>query len=360
MPAQVSDIHEISVLVGFIDKDIISKSVDEKYKSFIGTVAKYGEGKISVSKKDFEKNINLFDRGIELSNVLKSDYGLVGKNLSWSGVENHKEDSSDIYVDGMGVSLKDSSKIIRNSGFEQLLETFCEKPIKKFKEPFWEFAPKLSASYLITVIADCYSRGFVKLSKGKVIIDGKERAVFSGDISSLKSLNLKEISEIFKKADLKVMVKDFSKNGDLKELFKIREALVKDVSKKVTSNLMEGLIQNPSHFASKIKYMLQYRETEKLFGFSSSKEVFAGKIKSEKDVSVLGKAVFTEPSQLTDKTTGLQINIYTDIEIDISNKKESVRLQNQLRYKHRTFSCAPEANFHLLNYSDWKKLYPSN
>lgn len=75
MPAQVSDIHEISVLVGFIDKDIISKSVDEKYKSFIGTVAKYGEGKISVSKKDFEKNINLFDRGIELSNVLKSDYG---------------------------------------------------------------------------------------------------------------------------------------------------------------------------------------------------------------------------------------------------------------------------------------------
>lgn len=121
---------------------------------------------------------------------------------------------------------------------------------------------------------------------------------------------------------------------------------------------MEGLIQNPKHFALKIKYMLQYREKEKLFGFSSSKEVFTGKIKSERDVSITGKSIHSKPSKLTEKTTGLQINTYTEIIIEIAGKKESMIIQNQIRYKHRTFSSTPEANFHLLNYSDWKKIYP--
>ena len=106
--------------------------------------------------------------------------------------------------------------------------------------------------------------------------------------------------------------------------------------------------------------MLQYRRKEKLFGFSSKKWIYAGKIKSDREVAISAKNIFIDNSKLTERTTGLQINIYTNIEIVFSNRKHNVKLQNQLRYKHRTFSCTPEANFHLLNYKDWRKLYPVN
>ncbi len=358
MPAKVSDIHEISVIVGFQNKEILKKSTCEKFKIFSKAVLKLANGKINISKSDFKSNEAIFDRGICISKLFRKAYGISGKKLNWTGIKNHKEDSSDIYVDDIGISLKDSSKIIRNSGFEQLINTFCEKPIRKFKDPFWEFAPKLSAGYLLTVIEDCYKRGFLKISNNRLEIGNEIKTSFKGDIKNLLKLNLNELSKILKKSDIKELVKDFSKNGNLKNLLKIRESLVNEVSKKVVANLTEGLIQNPNYFSNKIKYMLQYRKKEKLFGFSSSKEIFVGIIKSNKEVFIQGEKVFTELSKLTEKTTGLQINIYTDISIEISGKKEKVRLQNQLRYKHRTFSCAPEANFHLLKYSDWKKLYP--
>ena len=66
----------------------------------------------------------------------------------------------------------------------------------------------------------------------------------------------------------------------------------------------------------------------------------------------------TKESNLTEKTVGLQINFYTDIDVVFPSCTQKIILQNQLRYKHRTFTCAPEANFHLLKYEDWEKLYP--
>ena len=70
------------------------------------------------------------------------------------------------------------------------------------------------------------------------------------------------------------------------------------------------------------------------------------------------RKVYTDKSKLTMKTTGLQINIYTDIDITINSITKEVTLQNQLRYKHSTFTCAPEANLHLLKYEDWAVVYP--
>ena len=220
MPSKISDIHETAVLLGYKQKiDLSLLSVESKYNLFKNTADEYSNDSINISFNDFEKREKVFDRGIKLAEKIKEKTNLPTKNLKWSAMDNHVEDPSDIYIHGKGISLKDSSKIIRNSGFEQVLHTFCKSPLKQFKDPFWEFAPKLSADFISTIIEDCHS--------------------------SLKNTQ-----------------------------------------------------------------------------------------------------------------TGLQINIYTKIKIQRNQDIQELLIQNQLRYKHRTFSCAPEANFHLLKEDDWQILYP--
>ena len=359
MPSTISDIHEIAVMIGLAEDFDCNQGPSEKFAKFHKYATKYGRGKISISKQNMSnKEENVFNRGVLLAKKLKHQCGLQAIDLTWSGTDNHREDSSDIYSDGIGISLKDSSKIIRNSGFSQLIRTFCKNTIKKFKDPFWEFAPSLSVEYLRVVAKDCYERKFLELKNNHIYIDGVKKNRFDDNINTLLALELNHFSLIIKKTDIKLLVKDFSSNGCSENLFEIRKRLVSDVSSKVLSIIREGLMQNPSHFSDQIKYMLQYRNSEKLFGFSSKKLIYAGKIKKRDDVKIDPIKVFTEASKLSKKKTGLQINIYTKIEINFSLKKEQLTLQNQLRYKHRTFSSAPEANFHLMSDCDWKKIYP--
>ncbi len=358
MPLIVSDIHEISVMIGICGKSFTDQIVQEKFNIFCKFTQNYG---IKITFENFKKYETLFDRGLKLGNLLKKKYDLKGQSLSWSAAENHKEDSSDIYVDGIGISLKDSSKIIRNSGFRQLIQTFHKNPRKTFTDPFWEFAPSLSVEYLRIVVSDCNSRKFFYIKNSEIYIGGKKRGDFFGNISDFLELSLKELILKINKSDIKNLVKDFSKNGCTSKLLYIRKKLTEDVSHKVVSYLKEGLIQDSNHFSEQVKYMLQYRDTHKLFGFSSSKAIYSGKIVTKDIVNIQPAGmIYTEPPQLTEKTTGLQINLYTPIKVKIFNTINFLKLQNQLRYKHRTFSCAPEGNFHLLDYSDWRKLYPDN
>ena len=134
--------------------------------------------------------------------------------MRWSGVENQKEDSSDIYVGNIGVSLKDSSMIVRNSGFFQLLKTFCPNPIKEFNDPYWEFAPSLSAKYLHIVIKDCHGRGFIKITNHHIYINDQKRKGFDGHIDDLLNMNLDTLLSYINKADIKLLIKDFSGNGN--------------------------------------------------------------------------------------------------------------------------------------------------
>lgn len=358
MARPVSDIHEIAVIVG-IDSDIeLNSSINDKFSIFSKYLNKQSLGQISLTKDTFIKKVDLFDRGFLLAKKLIQDFKIEGNNLHWVAKKDIKKDSSDIYSDGIGISLKDNSKIVRNNGFEQLLNTFCKTTLKTFKDPFWEFSPSLSADFISTVIKSCYESGYLSLESNIIYIDNKKKTSFSGDLKSLLELNLGEYSKLFSKDDLKKLVKHFSTSGDLNTLFEVRKKLVKDVQDKVIAVLKEGLIQNPVFVGQKLKHLLQYREKPKYFGFSSKKLLYTGIIPSEKSVSVTPLKVYTEASKLTSAKTGLQINIYTDIEIGFGKIKNKISLQNQLRYKHRTFSCAPEANLHILSYDDWKKIYP--
>ena len=127
---------------------------------------------------------------------------------------------------------------------------------------------------------------------------------------------------------------------------------------KVIAVLQEGVHSNPEYVGNNFKHLLQYRDIEKLFGFSSRFWSHVGKIPVSQNVHVSVKKVYADQSKLTDKTTGLQINIYTDVEITINGDTKKITVQNQLRYKHHTFTCAPEANLHLLKYEDWATVYP--
>ncbi len=360
MPSKVSDIHEISVIIGILESFDCNRSIQEKFQIFNKYTCQYSDGKINPSKEDFCKKENLFNRGVLLGQKLKDEFKLQGRGIKWSATKNQKEDSSDIYSDRIGISLKDSSKIIRNSGFSQLIDVFCEQTIKNFKEPFWEFAPHLSVEYLRIVIKDCYQRGFFQIRDQYIYIDTEKKREYKGSIGHLLNLSLKDLILSISKSDIKLLVKNFSKNGNLKDLLFVREKITHDVSFKVISLLREGLIQNPEHFSNKIRYMLQYRDNEKLFGFSSIKFIYAGIIKKRDCVNIKPIKIHHKKSKLTDRTMGLQINIYTTIDIHFKSHKEQLTIENQLRYKHRTFSSAPEANFHVLNYNDWRKIYPTN
>ena len=142
------------------------------------------------------------------------------------------------------------------------------------------------------------------------------------------------------------------------ELFSIRKELVSKISNKIIAFFSEGILQDPKYIEKQLKYMLQFRDKEKIFGFSSKRLNHVGKILKAENVGISAKAISTEETKLTARTVGLQVNFYTDIDITFPSHTEKIILQNQLRYKHRTFTSAPEANFHLLKYKDWKKLYP--
>ena len=349
----------MAVIIGLSEDFNCKKEPSKKFSIFCKYAQKYSGRKIAISKKDFLAKELLFDRGIALAKHLRNTFDLRGKKLTWSGMENNREDSSDIYSDGIGISLKDSSKIIRNCGFDQFIKTFCKNTVKEFKDPFWEFAPRLSASYLKTVLKDCADRGFFSIRTSSIYIGRKKKRYFQGGLDDILNMELDDLIKTITKTDIKELVKDFSKNGNLSKLLNIRRKLVKDVAAKVLAVIKEGLSQGSAHFNNNMKHMLQYRQKRKLFGFSSKSLIHAGEIKSKRQVRIQILKTYVAPSKLTDRTTGLQINFYTTIELNFSSKKETVVIQNQLRYKHRTFSSAPEANLHLLNYSDWKKIYPT-
>ncbi|GEM_PF-7090329 len=358
MPAKVSDIHEISVIIGFKEKEISSVSLDKKYSTFCSYAQKFAKDKINIDKKTFSANEDLFNRGVALSALLKEQFFLKAETLKWSGLEDHKNDSSDVYCDGHGISLKDSSRIVRNNGFEQLLKTFTRSTMKEFKDPFWEFAPSLSALYIGIILKDCHARATLTIKDGSILIMNEHICNFSGTIKALLAKTLDELTSIFTKNKFKTLIKDFKESGNLKDLYAIRVDLVADVTKKVISVLQEGIYSDPVYVGNNFKHLLQYRDIEKLFGFSSDSWNHVGKIQDLSRVSISAKKVYADKSKLTDKTTGLQINIYTDIEITINNSTKKITLQNQLRYKHSTFTCAPEANLHLLKYEDWAIIYP--
>ena len=319
----------------------------------------HGHGKIKITKNEFSKKEELFNRGLRLAALIREKFNFTNESVSWSGIENHKEDSSDIYVGGVGISLKDSSRIIRNTGFSQFLEVFCPNRIRDFNDPYFEFAPKLSAKYLHAVIRDCSERDFIKILDSHIYIDNQKRGKFDGYIEDFMNANLSVLLNCINKKDIKSLIKNFSRNGSKEKLFFIRKSMVDEVSNKIVAFLREGLYQNHKNIEEKLKYVLQFRDKEKIFGFSSKKFNYVGKILKKKDVGIFVQKISTEESKLTSKTMGLQINFYTDINISFPFRTEKIILQNQLRYKHRTFTCAPEANFHLLQYEDWKKLYPN-
>ena len=361
MPAIISDIHEISFIVGLLDETISSESdIISKFDTFKFYEKKYGNGNIDISKSNFYKKEDLFDRGLQLAKELISKYNLEGNSIRWTGLEDHKIDSSDVYSDGIGISLKDSSKIIRNNSFEQLLNTFCKTTLKPFKDPFWEFSPSLSSKFISTVIKSCYKSGFLKIESNKIKIDGENTSDFNGNINDLLSSDLLIFHKLFKKIHLKKLVKEFSFCGDVQELLKVRKNLIEDVQEKIIAVFKEGLLHSPDFIGNNFKKLLQYSNNKKYFGFSASNLIYCGIIPTKSKTSITPSNVYTEKSKLTAKTTGLQINIYTDLKINFGSSNEKLKLQNQLRYKHKTFSCAPEANLHILNYNDWKKIYPKS
>ncbi len=145
MPAKSSDIHETSVLYWFNISKQEDFGLNETQKSFSEFAKKISKNKIEISIKEFTDYYNTYERGQALAAELNNKLKLVGKNLKWIGIEDHKTDSADIEIDEKKISLKDESNIVRNNGFEQLLNTFVKKPLKNFKDPFIEFAPKLSS-----------------------------------------------------------------------------------------------------------------------------------------------------------------------------------------------------------------------
>ncbi|MCY4524746.1 MAG: hypothetical protein OXB84_08410, partial [Halobacteriovoraceae bacterium] len=328
--------------------------MEEKFKIFQDVSKKHSDGAIQITYDEFSKKEELFDRGLKLAILIKEKFNLAGnKNTRWSGTENQGEDSSDIYIGNIGVSLKDSSMIIRNSGFSQLLKVFCPNTIKEFNDPYWEFAPSLSVKYLHIIIKDCNDRRFMEVKNYHIYINGQKRKLFDGCVDDLLNMNLATLLSYINKTDIKSLIKDFSKNGNKKKLFAIRKGLVSEVSNKIIAFFSEGILQDPKHIEKELKYMLQFRDKEKIFGFSSKKFNHIGKILKAKDIGISAKTISMKESKLTDKTLGLQVNFYTDIDIAFPSHTERIILQNQLRYKHRTFTSAPEANFHLLKYKDW-------
>ncbi len=112
MPAAISDIHELSVIIGISEELDCSQTAEKKFKTLQAYTQRYGLNKINISESNFLKKISIFNRGVNLGIQIKRKLRLQGKDLEWSGLTNHKKDSSDIYCNGHGISLKDTSKII--------------------------------------------------------------------------------------------------------------------------------------------------------------------------------------------------------------------------------------------------------
>lgn len=359
MPAASSNIHETAILFWINRIKKTDESYEEIYRDFSDFSKKISGNKIQISKIEFNKYLDTFERGLELSSLLKEKLSLTGATLKWIGLEDHKNDSADIEIDSKKISLKDESNIVRNNGFEQLLNTFVKKPLKNFKDPFLEFAPKLSSSYISVIIQSNLNDKNLIIKDNNLVLDGEVIAEYKNDPKSLISLDLKGYLKLFKLKDIKQLVKNFKESKYQNDLFEIRKSIVMDVSSKVVSVLNEGLYADSKHAENELKKLLQFSSELKYFGYSSRKFHHVGVIVKNEDVNINILKLSTELSKLKIETTGLQINLYTDIEINICDQKPSIiQLENQLRYKHRTFSCAPEANTHLVNALDWKVIYP--
>ena len=288
MPSLSSDIHEIAVLVGLTENVKENDTLKDKFRIFQKASNKYSDGLINITYSEFIKKKELFDRGLRLSLMIKKKLRLSNrKELRWSGNQRLKEDSSDIYCGDIGISLKDSSVIIRNTGFSQLLKIFCPSSIRQFKDPYWEFAPTLSMKYLHTVIQDCHRRRFIEIKDAHIYIDGKKRKAFKNFFDDLLQMNLPSLLAYINKSDIKSLIKDFSKNGDKQKLLVIRKQLVSEVSAKVLVFFSEGILQDSKQIGNRLKYMLQFRDEEKIFGFSSKKYQYVGKIFRSNDVNNL-------------------------------------------------------------------------
>lgn len=355
MPAASSDIHESSVLYFFTPENGNTFSF-VKFSNFSNKIS---NGKITITEEDFQKYKNTFQRGLYLAQDLQKKIHLNGKKLEWIGLQNHKKDSADVIIDGRKISLKDESKIVRNNGFEQLLTTFRKDLSSTYKDPFFLFSPKLSAEYLHTVFRANIELGYLKKKEKMLFLDGLKFVEFEGALTDLYKFDLKLIAKTFKAKDIKELVKRFKGEKYQKELLDIRLKIVSDVSRKVVAVLQEGVHAKDNHVDEQFKDLFQYTDEVKYFGFSSSEFNHVGVIVPKDDVFLTVKRIYTTPSKLREGTTGLQINLYTDIEVSIKDQsKKLISVENQLRYKHRTFSCAPEANTHLTSYDSWKDIYP--
>ena len=356
-----SDIHELAVLLGFSKNITIKNTSKKKYTAFKYFLKQYGSGTVNINMNKFVRHEKLFDRGLELGRLISTKLDNKSNNkFQWSATKDIRQDSSDIYINELGVSLKDSSKIIRNTGFWQLWNLFLSDDVVRTKpfDPYWNFAPELSRDYISTIIKDCYNRSFVQINNKCLYIDKKQTLNFNGSIRDLINLDLYSIVSLLKKSRIKMLVKNFSQNGNTKLLLEIRSRLVEQVSKKFLLVFKSGLTKHKEHIENHFVRMLQFTDVEKIFGFSSSAWNYVGRICRARDVVISIKDIYVEPTKLTHKTVGLQINLYIVMEIVHENKSQEITIQNQIRYKHRTFSSVPEANFHLRKYSDWQKLYP--
>jgi hypothetical protein len=362
MPDKRSEIHETSVLFWFYNnRSNNTKNLNKIFNLFSNFACKQTDNKVNISQEDFTKFNDTFLRAQKLAKLLKDKLKLKGSELRWVAMDNNKSDSADIIIDNKKISLKDHSNIVRNNGFEQLLKTYCKVPVKVFKDPYQVFAPKLCSSYLKVVIKANFKLEKLIIKQEHLCLDGNIISKFQGTPEDFEKYNLKKITDIFQPKYLKEMVKNFSSSSEFHEqLFNIRTKIVSDVSIKVIATLKEGFKADKKHVENEFKKLLQFTEELKYFGYSSPKLYHVGVIVDEKKVKLKLKNITKGTKQLPLKTNGLQINLYTELQIKIDDEEtEEVIINHQLRYKHRTFSCAPEANTHLTNASDWKKIYPS-
>lgn len=354
MPARSSDLHEFAVLFGLIRDH--NSYTDQAFNKFCQD---YSANKIFFENEELKAYQNLIQRAFKLAGVLKFDLKLTGRTGSWEGQNDIKSDCADIKIDDKyKISLKDSSLIVRNNGFEQLLSTFCKNPPKIFKDPFVEFAPRLSANYLNIVTIANLEMNFLKIKNGKIFI--QDDYIGDGNLDFLSSLSVAEYIKFFKLKNIKILIKNFANSKDYsKQLLKIRSEITKSVSEKLISVFKEG-IRDKSHTQICFKKLLQYDKEKKYFGLSSVKLFHVGVISEDKDIEIVVTDVKTKASKLTERTTGLQLNVLTSVSIKVGRIGfKDLIIENQVRYKHKTFSCAPEANTHLTSINDWKIIFPS-
>ncbi len=341
--------------------DICSYSI----KGFSGIqLAKICENELNFNSKE----LNIIKNSIKLGKIIKSKFGFENPTIEWVGSQTQKVSPIDIYIGGVGFSLKESSRVLYNMGLSHFF--YKVSGLKKYKK---------MTLHCFSDFANGEFDLWFKETRNLIISYLKNRPfVYKEDyISSLRLKNDDLYVEYKKGNDLESSIVSNFTNCDYDRFNKTLSGTLK---KKVFSKIIKlEIMNNISYQEAKRNCALNaskkiVNELNKFCRQSTTPPTLYDLFRIDNDPYFYAKVtdksvqIFEVPtiSQLENKLIienfnysipKSQINILTTI--CNRNNNQSITFRNEARYSHGQFNGTPEFKMYINDFpsNDLHKIY---